>query len=66
MHLIADEFNVKEVEFHSDEAKFVQWQVKPNFPVLGKKIGKLIPLAQKTMQGFDRKQIQTLAAGHNA
>ncbi|MBX7067393.1 MAG: isoleucine--tRNA ligase [Parachlamydiales bacterium] len=63
MNLIADELNVKEVEFHSDEAKFVQWLAKPNFPVLGKKIGKLIPLAQKTMQGFDRKQIQTLAKG---
>lgn len=63
MQLIADELNVKEVEFHSDEAKFVQWLAKPNFPVLGKKIGKLIPLAQKTMQGFDRKQIQTLASG---
>ncbi len=64
MQLIADELNVKEIELHSDEGKFVQWMVKPNFPVLGKKIGKLIPLAQKTMQGFDRKQIQTLAAGH--
>lgn len=61
--LIADELNVKEVELHSDEGKFVQWVIKPNFPVLGKKIGKLIPLAQKVMQGFDRKQIQTLAAG---
>lgn len=63
MRLIADELNVKEVEFHSDEAKFVQWLVKPNFPVLGKKIGKLIPLAKETMQRFDRKQIQTLASG---
>lgn len=62
-HLIADELNVKEVELHSDESKFVQWHAKPNFPVLGKKIGKLIPMAQKVMQGFDRKQIQTLASG---
>jgi isoleucyl-tRNA synthetase len=65
MQLIADELNVKEVELHSDEGKFVQWLVKPNFPVLGKKIGKLIPLAKETMQKFDRKQIQTLAAGGN-
>jgi len=65
MQLIADELNVKEVELHSDEAKFVQWLAKPNFPVLGKKIGKLIPQAQKVLQGFDRKQIQALAAGHN-
>lgn len=63
MQLIADELNVKEVELHSDEAKFVQWFAKPNFPVLGKKIGKLIPLAKEAMQKFDRKQIQALAAG---
>jgi isoleucyl-tRNA synthetase len=61
--LIADELNVKEVEFHSDEANFVQWMIKPNFPVLGKKIGKLIPQAQKVMQNFSRKEIQTLAGG---
>lgn len=64
IQLIADELNVKEVALHSNEGEFVQWIAKPNFPVLGKKIGKLIPLAQKTMQGFDRKQIQALATGH--
>lgn len=61
--LIADELNVKAVEFHSEEGQFVQWLIKPNFPVLGKKIGKLIPMAQKVMQDFDPKQIQTLAQG---
>jgi isoleucyl-tRNA synthetase len=61
--LIADELNVKKIELHSDEGKFVQWFAKPNFPVLGKKIGKLIPQAQKVIQAFDRKQIQTLALG---
>lgn len=61
--LIADELNVKKIELHSDEAKFVQWMAKPNFPVLGKKIGKLMPQAQKVIQGFDRKQIQTLSSG---
>ncbi len=61
--LIADELNVKELHFHSDESQFVQWMAKPNFPILGKKIGKLIPLAQKTMQKFTLKEIQTLAKG---
>lgn len=61
--LIADELNVKEVQLHSDEGKFVQWMAKPNFPVLGKKIGKLMPQAQKTIMGFDKQQIQQLASG---
>jgi isoleucyl-tRNA synthetase len=61
--LIADELNVKKIELHSDETKFVQWLAKPNFPVLGKKIGKLMPQAQKAIQAFDRKQIQLLSSG---
>jgi len=60
--LIADELNVKEIEFHSDETNFVQWIAKPNFPVLGKKIGKLIPQAQKVIGAFNRKQILQLAS----
>ncbi|MDE3045165.1 MAG: isoleucine--tRNA ligase [Verrucomicrobiota bacterium] len=62
--LIADELNVKAIEFHAEEGHFVQWLAKPNFPVLGKKIGKLMPQAQKVIGAFDRKQIQALAHGH--
>lgn len=61
--LIADELNVKEVEFHKDEEQFVQWQAKPNFPVLGKKIGAKMPRVKKAMEDFDRKQMQQLAQG---
>ncbi|MES2273971.1 MAG: DUF5915 domain-containing protein, partial [Chlamydiota bacterium] len=55
---------VHEVELHSDETKFVQWQAKPNFPVLGKKIGKLMPQAQKVIGALDRKQLEKLLSGH--
>lgn len=63
--LIAEELNVKEIEFRSDESEFVQWLAKPNFPVLGKKIGKFIPQAQKIITAFDRKQILAIAEGKN-
>lgn len=63
--LIADELNVKEIEFRSDETEFVQWLAKPNFPILGKKIGKLMPQAQKIITSFDRGQILTLSSGQN-
>ncbi len=61
--VIADELNVKSIEFHDEEGAFVQWIAKPNFPVLGKKIGKLMPLVQKMMQNFDRSQMKCLAEG---
>ncbi len=61
--LIADELNVKAIELHADESAFVQWIAKPNFPVLGKKIGKLIPQAQKVIGAFSSREIGALRAG---
>ena len=62
--LIADELNVKGIDFHSSEGEFVQWIAVPNFPVLGKKIGKLMPQAKKAIQELSSKQIHTLSQGH--
>lgn len=64
-HLIAEELNVKNIQFHEDESAFVQWTAKPNFPILGKKIGKLMPLAQKAISGLEKAQILALSQGVN-
>ena len=63
MQLIADELNVKQIEFHSEEKNFVQWLAKPNFPVLGKKIGPLMPQAKAAIETLDGGQIQKLSQG---
>jgi isoleucyl-tRNA synthetase len=39
LDLIQDELNVKSVKFSADEAAFVTLSLKPNFKVLGKKVG---------------------------
>ncbi|HSW72538.1 MAG TPA: isoleucine--tRNA ligase [Chlamydiales bacterium] len=62
-HLIAEELNVKDVDLHQDERQFVQVNIVPNFRVLGKKIGKLMPKMQKHMQDLDRKAIDVLVQG---
>lgn len=62
--LIADELNVKEIVLESDEGHFVQWIAKANFPVLGKKLGKRMPLAAQAIQKLSRKELQQLSAGH--
>lgn len=64
-HLIADELNVKDVDLHEDDSQFVKVSIVPNFRVLGKKIGKLMPQMQKMMQTFGKKQIDTLLKGSN-
>ena len=64
-NLIADELNVKEVVFHPEETSFVALIAKPNFRVLGKKVGKLMNEVQKAVQLFDQAQLKTLLSGQN-
>lgn len=58
--LICDELNVKSIEFCEDELKFVYLSAKPNFPVLGKKLGKNLPKAKETIQNFDQEKLKEL------
>ena len=64
-HLIADELNVKEVEFHSEEKGFVTLVPKANFRVLGKKVGKLMNGAQKAIQALNQTELHRIQTGHN-
>lgn len=55
--LIKEELNVKEIEFSSDITSFMNYDVKPNFATLGKKLGaKLKPLGQ-ALATTDAKEI---------
>jgi isoleucyl-tRNA synthetase len=42
-NIITDELNIKAIEFGADLSKYVNFEIKPNLPVLGKAYGKLIP-----------------------
>lgn len=64
-HLIADELNVKEVVFHHDETQFVQLKAKPNFRVLGKKVGKLMKAAQAEIDQFTQAHLAAFKRGEN-
>lgn len=62
-HLIAEELNVKKVEFIDDETKFVSIKAKPNFRILGKKVGKLMREAQLAIERLDKEQLELLLEG---
>ncbi|MCH9704471.1 MAG: class I tRNA ligase family protein, partial [Chlamydiae bacterium] len=64
-HLIAEELNVKEVQFHEEKQRFVKLSIKPNFPVLGKKVGKHMREAQAMIQNLEQDQINSLVDGHD-
>jgi isoleucyl-tRNA synthetase len=62
-NLIKEELNVKEIQLHMDESKFIHISAKPNFPILGKKIGKLMPRAKAQIEKFTLDQINQLNDG---
>jgi isoleucyl-tRNA synthetase len=61
--LILDELNVKEIIFHADESSFVALSAKPNFRILGKKVGKLLNAVQKKIQDFNQTELTLLMQG---
>lgn len=62
-HLIAEELNVKKVTFSSNEKEFVSLKAKPNFRVLGKKVGKLMKAAQMAIEQFSQHELQEFLNG---
>jgi isoleucyl-tRNA synthetase len=62
-HLIAEELNVKQVQFEADESDFVSTIAKPNFRVLGKKVGKLMNAAQAVIQALPAAQLTRILNG---
>lgn len=55
--IIRDELNVKKVEFGADLSKYVNFEIKPNLPVLGKSYGKLIPKIRKEISSMDQMKL---------
>ncbi|MBS0654396.1 MAG: isoleucine--tRNA ligase, partial [Verrucomicrobia bacterium] len=63
--LIGDELNVQEVVFSSDESQFVRLKAKPNFRVLGKKLGSKMKQAHQLIEQFSHKELEKLMAGES-
>jgi isoleucyl-tRNA synthetase len=55
--IIKDEVNIKAIEFVSDETGIVDKKVKPNFPILGKKVGPLMKAVAAQVGTFSNAQI---------
>ncbi len=64
-HLVADELNVKKIIFVKDETQFVTLKAKPNFRVLGKKVGKYMKSAQAAIDDFSNEELQKALDGKN-
>jgi isoleucyl-tRNA synthetase len=61
--LVSAELNVKEIEFVSEEAELVTYEVKPNYRSLGPRFGKLMPQAAAAVQALDPAAVADAVAG---
>lgn len=62
-HLIAEELNVKEVTLGHDESKFVHYKIKPNYRVLGKKVGKHMNACKASIERLSKDQYDAILRG---
>jgi isoleucyl-tRNA synthetase len=56
---LKQELNVLTVIYATDESAYISLATKPNFPVLGKRLGKRMKEFQKLIQTLDASQIAT-------
>ncbi len=61
--LVKTELNVKELEFVSEEAELVHYDVKPNYRSLGPRFGKLMPQAAAAIEALDPSSVADAIAG---
>lgn len=55
--VIADELNVKQVEFSDEPEKYVEYTVLPEFKLLGPKLGKLMPKVKPALAQADGAEL---------
>lgn len=63
-HLIMDELNVKDIHFEKNEEEFVTLRPKPNFRILGKKVGKRMNAVHRAIESFSQEQLGRLLNGN--
>jgi len=55
--LVTAELNVKELDFVSEEADLVSYEVKPNYRALGPRFGKRMPQVAAAVEALDPKHV---------
>ncbi|NOX50841.1 MAG: class I tRNA ligase family protein, partial [Gammaproteobacteria bacterium] len=57
---IAEELNVRKVSYSADEGAYIELVAKPNFPLLGKRLGKRMKMFTKAIGALNSEQINEL------
>ena len=63
--IVKEELNVKEVVLGADMKNYVDFEIKPNLPVLGKEYGRLIPQIKQKIAEFNQMELATKVEAGN-
>lgn len=55
--IVKEELNIKEVQLGADLSQYVNFEIKPNLPVLGKAYGKMIPGIRKAIGAMNQMEL---------
>ena len=56
-NIIKDELNIKDITFGADLSNYVEFNIKPNLPVLGRAYGRYIPQIRKEINSMDQMEL---------
>lgn len=56
-NIIKDELNIKDIVFGADLSNYVEFNIKPNLPVLGRAYGRYIPQIKKEISSMDQMEL---------
>ena len=57
--IVKEELNVKQIELGAEMKEYVNFEIKPNLPVLGREYGKLIPQIKKAIESKNQMELAT-------
>ena len=57
--IVKEELNIKEIELGAEMSEYVDFEIKPNLPVLGKEYGKLIPKIREEIAKKNQMELAT-------
>ena len=63
--IVKEELNVKDVVLGADMKNYVEFEIKPNLPVLGKEYGRLIPQIKQKIAEFNQMELATKVEAGN-
>ena len=63
--IVKEELNVKDVVLGADMKNYVNFEIKPNLPVLGKEYGRLIPQIKQKIAEFNQMELATKVEAGN-